>query len=82
MNVARAADCVLYVLGAGAVQIPQVLDSIQFLDEAGTPLLGCVLNGVRSGSHGDYGYGYGSYGYGYGSYGGYDSGEQHASQED
>ena len=81
VNVARAADCVLYVLGAGAVQIPQVLDSIQFLDEAGTPLLGCVLNGVRSGSHGDYGYGYGSYGYGYGSYGGYDSGEQHASQE-
>ena len=84
VNVARAADCVLYVLGAGAVQIPQVLDSMQFLDEAGTPLLGCVLNGVSGGSHGGYGYGYsyGSYGYGYGSYGGYDRRKQHTSQED
>lgn len=70
VNVARAADCVLYVLGAGAVQIPHVMDSIQFLDEAGTPLLGCVLNGISGGSHSGYGYGYGSYGYGYG-YGGY-----------
>ena len=70
VNVARAADCVLYVLGAGAVQIPYVLDSMQFLDEAGTPLLGCVLNGISGGSHSGYGYGYGSYGYGYG-YGGY-----------
>lgn len=69
VNVARAADCVLYVLGAGAVQVPQVLDSMQFLGEAGTPLLGCVLNGVSGGSHGGYGYGYGSYGYGYGGYG-------------
>ena len=60
VNVARAADCVLYVLGAGAIQIPQVLDSMQFLNEAGTPLVGCVLNGVSSGSHGGYGYGYGS----------------------
>ena len=70
VNVARAADCVLYVLGAGAVQIPHVMDSMQFLDEAGTPLLGCVLNGISGGSHSGYGYGYGSYGYGYG-YGGY-----------
>ena len=66
VNVAHAADCVLYVLGAGAVQVPQVLDSMQFLGEAGTPLLGCVLNGVSGSAHG---YGYGSYGYGYGGYG-------------
>lgn len=67
VNAARAADCVLYVLGAGAVQVPQVLDSLQFLGEAGTPLLGCVLNGA-GGSHSGYGYDYG-YGYGYGGYG-------------
>lgn len=70
MNIARAADCVLYVLGADAVPLPQVLDGIQFLDEVGTPLLGCILNGVTGGSHGGYGYGsYGGYGYGYGGYG-------------
>lgn len=73
MNIAQAADCVLYVLGADAVPLPQVLDGIQFLDEVGTPLLGCILNGVAGSSHGGYGYGrYGGYGYGsYGSYGGY-----------
>lgn len=85
VNVARAADCVLYVLGAGAIQIPQVLDSMQFLNEAGRPLVGCVLNGVSSGSHGGYGYGYGygsyGYGYGYGGYGGYGRGKKHTSQE-
>lgn len=82
VNVARAADCVLYVLAAGAAQIPQVLDSMQFLGEAGTPLLGCVLNGASGGSHSyGYGYGYGSYGYGYG-YGGYDREKKRTSQED
>ena len=81
VNVARAADCVLYVLGAGAVQIPHVLDSMQFLDEAGTPLLGCVLNGTSGGSHGGYGYGYGNYGYGYG-YGGYGRERKHTAKGD
>ena len=70
VNVARAADCVLYVLGAGAVQVPQVLDGMQFLDEAGTTQLCCVLNCVSGDSRGGYGYGYGGYGgYGYGGYG-------------
>lgn len=66
VSLARAADCAIYVLGAGAVQAPQALDGIQYLAESGTALLGCVLNGVQT--HGQrYGYGYGyHYGYGYG----------------
>lgn len=70
VNLARAVDCILYVLGAGAVQVPQVLDGVQFLDVVGTPLVGCVLNGVNASSRGGYGYGgYGYGSYGYGSYG-------------
>lgn len=64
VNIARTVDCVLYVLGAGAIQTPKVLDSLQFLDVAGTPLLGCVLNGASGSRRSGYGYGYG---YDYGS---------------
>ena len=66
VSLARAADCAIYVLGAGAVQAPQALDGIQYLAESGTALLGCVLNGVQTrGQRYGYGYGY-HYGYGYG----------------
>ena len=68
VSLARAADCAIYVLGAGAVQAPQALDGIQYLAESGTALLGCVLNGVQTRvQRYGYGYGYGyHYGYGYG----------------
>lgn len=62
VNIARAADCVVYVLGAGAVQVPQVLDAMQFLNETGTPVAGCVLNGLKGASN-EYGYRYGKYRY-------------------
>ena len=47
------------------------MDSLQFLAESGTKMIGCVLNGVQAGQGGygyGYGYGYGGYGYGYGKY--------------
>ncbi len=61
-NLARAADGAVYITGYGAVEVPHILDGMQFLMENGTPILGCVLNGVPGG-RGGYGYGYG-YGYG------------------
>lgn len=68
---ARLADCTLYVLRAGAVEVSHIMDSLQFLAESGTKMIGCVLNGVQAGQGGygyGYGYGYGGYGYGYGKY--------------
>lgn len=69
-NIASAVDSALYVIGAGGVEISQILDSLQFLSESGTSVIGCVLNGVEthlSGGYGyGYGYGYGGYSYGYG----------------
>ena len=69
-NIASAVDNALYVIGAGGVEISQILDSLQFLSESGTSVIGCVLNGVEthlSGGYGyGYGYGYGGYSYGYG----------------
>lgn len=68
----RLADGTLYVLRAGAVELAHIVDSLQFLSETGTPILGCVLNGVQTGQGGygyGYGYGYGGYhAYGYGKY--------------
>lgn len=58
VNVAQAVDHALYVVGCGIAEIPHIVESMQFLAESGTTLLGCVLNGVQS-SHGGYGYGYG-----------------------
>ena len=55
---ARSADGIVYVLRTGAAQLSHVMDSLQLLSESGTPLLGCVVNGV-SGSRSGYGYGYG-----------------------
>ena len=59
-SIARTADCTVYVLRAGAAQVPHVLDSLQLLADSGTRIMGCVLNGVQ-GSHSGYGYG-GAYG--------------------
>ena len=68
----RLADGTLYVLRSGAVEMSHIVDSLQFLSETGTPLMGCVLNGVQTGQGGygyGYGYGYGGYrSYGYGTY--------------
>lgn len=68
-NIASAVDSALYVIGAGGVEVANILDSLQFLSESGTEVIGCVLNGVETtigGSHGyGYGYGYSKYGYGY-----------------
>lgn len=71
-GLARLADGTLYVLRSGAVEMSHIVDSLQFLSETGTPLMGCVLNGVQTGQGGygyGYGYGYGGYrSYGYGTY--------------
>ena len=43
---------------AGKAQVSHIMDSIQLLSSSRTPLMGCVLNGVKE-SGGGYGYGYG-----------------------
>ena len=63
---ATLADGILYVVRAGKAQVPHIMDSIQLLSSSRTPLMGCVLNGVK-----ENGGGYG-YGYGYGGYRGYE----------
>ncbi len=79
-GVARLADCTLYVLRSGAVEVSHIVDSLQFLAESGTHLAGCVLNGAQGGQ-GGYGYGYG-YGYsGYGGYGKYSSHPKNKAEE-
>ena len=65
---AALADGILYVVRAGKAQVPHIMDSIQLLSSSRTPLMGCVLNGVKE-NGGGYGYGYG---YGYGSYRSYE----------
>lgn len=65
---ATLADGILYVVRAGKAQVPHIMDSIQLLSSSRTPLMGCVLNGVKE-NGGGYGYGYG---YGYGSYRSYE----------
>lgn len=65
---ATLADGILYVVRAGKAQVPHIMDSIQLLSSSRTPLMGCVLNGVKE-NGGGYGYGYG---YGYGGYRGYE----------
>lgn len=68
---AGLADGILYVVRAGKAQVSHIMDSIQLLSSSRTPLMGCVLNGVKE--SGGYGYGYG---YGYGS--SYRSYERHS----
>lgn len=66
-NIANAVDCAVYVIGAGGVETPQILDGLQTLSESGVGVIGCVLNGVQT-SYGSYGSKYG-YGYSNGYYG-------------
>ena len=70
---AELSDATVFVIRHDSIKLQQVMNSMEDLSSYGTKLLGCVINGVRSGSEG-YGYGYG-YGYGkgyrYGRYGGY-----------
>ncbi len=68
--VAQAADAVVYVVFQDTVRISKIRNGIESLLTTDVKILGCVLNGVRSGLSGyGYGYGYGHYGYGYGRYG-------------
>lgn len=80
VNVARLADCALYVLGAGKAEVSSILDGLQFLGESGVEILGCVLNGVQAGGGYGYGYRYGGYGYGYGYRSGYGYGGGYGSR--
>ncbi len=68
-------DGLVYVIRQDNTKIGTVMDRIEDLSQYDAELLGCVLNGARTGLAGySYGYGYG-YGYGgytrYGSYGRY-----------
>lgn len=64
----HCADAVLYVVRSDYATRPQILDGVTMLHQAGAPLAGCVVNGVKERrSHYGYGYGYGygsKYGYG------------------
>ena len=60
--VAALSDGILYVIRAGVAQVWHIMDSIQFLSNSRTALMGCVLNGAKA-SAGSYGYdGYHRYG--------------------
>lgn len=83
--VAQAVDAVVYVVLQDTVRISRIRDGIESLLATDAKVIGCILNGVKSGISGyGYGYGYGSYGYGrygygYGRYGygyGYGYGEK------
>lgn len=62
---AAAADAVLLVVRQDYAAQNQVMQAIQTLAESHTPLIGFVLNMVKSVPF-ERGYGYGKYGYGYG----------------
>ena len=81
--VAQAVDAIVYVVLQDTVRIAKIREGIESLLSTDAKVLGCILNGVKSGisgygygygygsyGYGRYGYGYGRYGYGYG-YGGY-----------
>ena len=68
--VAQAVDAIIYVVLQDTVKISKIRDGIESLLSTDAKVLGCILNGVKSGLSGyGYGYGYGRYGYGYGKYG-------------
>lgn len=67
---AALADGILYVIRAGMAQVWHIMDSIQFLSNSRTAMMGCVLNGAKTSA--------GSYGYdGYHRYGKYAAREKH-----
>ena len=63
----HCADAVLYVVRSDYATRSQILDGVSVLHQAGAPLAGCVVNGVKE-RRSHYGY---SYGYGYGNKYGY-----------
>lgn len=66
-------DALVYVIRQDGLKTSLIMDRIEDLSQYDAKLLGCVLNGAKSGITG-YSYGYGSgygYGYGYGGYRGY-----------
>lgn len=83
---AEQADAILYVIRQDYAKLPKIMHCFEDLNQFEAKLIGCVLNGMRSGITG-YGYSYGyGYGYGYGRYGRYgygygESGKQDADKE-
>lgn len=72
IELARIVDGLIYVVKQDYAKVNQILESLENLgDMKHIDMIGCVLNGVKTGITG-FGYGYG-YGYGYGSYGRYGS---------
>lgn len=55
----RHVDAVLTVVQVGRATVPQVRQAIATLDQVQAPLIGLVLNRVRSAREANYGYGYG-----------------------
>ena len=77
---AEQAEGILYVIRQDHAKLPNIMNCFEDLDQFEARILGCVLNGIRSGITGyGYGYGYGySYGkgYRYGRYGNYGYGDK------
>lgn len=63
-EVAEFTDCALMVVRQDYAQRNQILDSVRYLTDSKTPLIGSVLNGTRGDDANSYGYGY-NYGYNY-----------------
>lgn len=61
-EIAELADCALMVVRQDHASRTQILEAAKALTDSKLPVIGSVLNGVKS--FGSYGYGYG-YGYGY-----------------
>ena len=61
-EIAELADCALMVVRQDHASRAQILEAAKALTDSKLPVIGSVLNGVKS--FGSYGYGYG-YGYGY-----------------
>ncbi|MGN0777512.1 MAG: AAA family ATPase [Aristaeellaceae bacterium] len=67
MSLSRIADTVLFVVRFDGASIGQLREALYRVDKCGRPIMGCVLNGVRSLQlHKKDGYGYYGYGSGYG----------------
>jgi capsular exopolysaccharide synthesis family protein len=62
--VAGVVDATLLIASASRTSRRDVQRATELLEQLGAPLIGCVLNGVQTGSGRGYGYGYG-YGYTY-----------------
>ena len=73
MMLVRHVDAIAYVVMSDFARRRYIFQGVEELNNAGAPIVGCILNGghTRGGRYGYYGYysyrgkyGYGSYGYG------------------